>query len=600
MNWRTTGWLCLAAAILGLFILAIERPARLARSRSNEPALVVPPFDAALIQSFQLTTASNHVHLVRSNIDWELATPQRPPARSQLADDFLRQVGLLRGRSVLTTAELRSRPQATADFGLNPPTLTLTLAGRSNKIELLVGSRSVSGNQIYYQVVGVPGIFLTDAALFDRLPLVPDHWRDPTLVPIDRLAFDRIRVTAEGGAFTLARNTTGAVWELVEPRPARADAERVNVLLQQLGFLQALRFLASTSAPPLELAGLKPPRVALTLAKGGKEVFQLTVGAPITNSTGLYGQRTGESDILVLPAEAFDLLRIPYQQFLDRRILRFAPDGVSEIEITGLENIRLQRQGTTWRLQPGDASADAGLVARLLAQLGSLEIVDVAKEVVTDVDLPNYGLAPPATRVVLRPVVGDTNRMLASLEIGATRESRVFARVPGEPPVYSLYPSDLQEMPTRAWKLRDRSLWRFDPALVSALTVQQTDMDWSIRRQGTNDWVVPAGWKNEVNPFALEEALFRLSQARAVRLVGEGDVAGLGTTNGPKVLVEFRATPPIPPLRLSFGKRSPAGNRYGAITLTDGSRFTFELPGSIFDNLWREIGLSDPAAPNPP
>lgn len=600
MNWRNTGWLCLVAAILGLFIVSVERPARLARSRSNEPGLVLPPFDPSLIQSLQLVSTSNLVQLVRSNGDWELATPQRPPARSQLANDFLKHVGQLRGRSVLSTSELRSRPQATADFGLNPPVLTLTLAGRSNKIEVLVGSRNVTGNQIYYQVVGVPGIFLTDAGLFDRLPLVPDQWRDPTLVPVDRLAFDRIRVTAEGGAFTLARNPTGAVWELVEPRPARADAERVNVLLQQLSFLQALRFLAPTSAPPLELAGLKPPRVALSLAKGGKEVFQLAVGAPITNSTGLYGQRTGEPDLLVLPAEAFDLLRIPYQQFLDRRILRFAADGVNEVEVTGLESFRLQRQGTAWRLQPGDHPADSGLVARLLAQLGSLEIVDVAKEVVTDVDLPNYGLAPPATRLVLRPVAGDTNRVLASLEIGATRENRVFARVPGEPPVYSLYPSDLQDMPTRAWKLRDRGLWRFDPALVSALTVQDTDMNWSIRRLGTNDWAVPAGWKNEVNPFALDEAVFRLSQARAVRLVGEGDVPGLGTTNGPKVLVEFRATPPIPPLRLAFGKKSPAGNRYGALTLPDGSRFTFELPGSVFDNLWREIGLSDPTAPNPP
>lgn len=600
MNWRTTGWLILATVTLALFIAAFERPARLARLRAVADPRVLPAFEPAAVRSVLIRFPSNDIVILRTNDAWEVALPERRPAQADRVENLLRQIAELQGRSVLSASELRARPQAAAEFGLNPPAVTIALANPSGQLELLLGARSVNGRQVFYQAAGVLGIFATDAALLDALPTDPDGWRDRTLIPLDRLEFDRLRVSTAGTAFTLARNPATGLWEMVEPRPARADSERVGILLRQLSFLQVLHFVAPTSAPPADAIGLQQPRLTLSLGRGPRDVYQLTFGATVTNAPAVFARRAGSDDLLAVPLDAVELLRLSYKDLLDRRVLRFDRAAVREIAFEGPEafQVVLESQGN-WRLLPANRPADTPVIQRLLAQLDTLEIADIAKEVVTDLDLHTYGLAPPAGRITLRSRPGDTNAVLAVLETGALRDNRVFARIPGEQPVYALFPSDIEQLPTASWKVRDRALFPFDPSRVAAINVSHQGLDWSIRRIATNDWAVPAGWRSELNPFALEEAVFRLSQARATEILGEGDVRHLGTTNGPQVTLVFRATPPRPPLRLSFGKSSPGGHRYTAVTTPDGTRLTCELPAAVFEDLWREIGLANPGVSPP-
>lgn len=600
MHWRHTGWLILAAGFLALFIVAFERPARLARREAAAVPRLLPELDPATVVSLEIRSASNGIVLVRTNDSWEIVGQLRRPAQAGLVEALLARLAGLRGRSILSTSELRNRPHAAAEFGLNPPSRTIAIGNRSGRVEVLLGSRSIQGDHVFFQVTGVPGIFVAQGDLEDQVPADSDGWRDPTLVPIDRIPFDRVRVASPSGAFTLVRNPTNAVWQMTEPRAARADSQRVGLLLRQLALTQVIRFLAPTSAPPPEAAGLQPARLRLSLGRGTNDLFQLALGAAITNAPAVYAQRSGEPELLAVPTEVQDLLRISYKDLLDRRILRFEPDAVQEIEIVGRESFRAARDAAGWRLLPADVRADSELVNLLLGRLATLEIVDLAKEVVTVLDLANYGLAPPVLRVTLRATPGTTNTTVAELETGALRENRVFARVPAEAPVYALDPSDVDELPTEDWQLRDRRLWRFDPTTVSALTVRHEGLEWSVRRLGTNEWVAPPGWRASINPFALDEALHRLSQARAITLLGPGDARAqsLGVNAGPQIQVEYRLTPPAPPLRLAFGKRSPAGNRYGALTAPDGTRLVFELPGPVFDDLWREIGLAESPPPS--
>lgn len=600
MNWRITGWLVLSAILLAIFIVVFERPARLARTHAAIEPPVVTAFDPEAVQSIQIRFPSNEVTVLRSNRIWYVAVPEWRVAQSNLVQALLQQIAHLRGRSVLSPSELRARPQAAADFGLNPPAATLTLGNPSGHLELFLGSHSVNGRQVFYQAAGVLGIFAADASLLDRLPQVPDGWRDRTLVPLDRLTFDRLRVVSGGAAFAVARNPSSNVWELTEPRAARADPERVGLLLRQLSFVPILGFLTTTSTVSPETFGLAPPRATLSLSRGSNDVYQLALGNPLTNAAAVFARRAGEPEFLAVPADALDLLRLSYKDLLDRRILRFDRAAVGEIRFQGSRAFQLERrEASGWRIVPGNAPADPQAVERLLAQLATLEIVDIAKEVVTDLDLHTYGLAPPALRITLRQTPGDTNTALAILETGAFRDNRVFARVPGEQPVYALYPSDVEQLPTAAWELRDRQLWQFDSADIAALSVQHEGRQWALRRAGPNDWSAPAGATRPPNPFALDEALYRLGQARAQALVGPGDARGLGTTNGPQVTVQFRSPPTREPLTLSFGKASPAGNRYLAVTLPDHSRLTCEISGNLFDLLWQEIGLTESPDPGP-
>lgn len=600
MNWRSSGWLAGAAISLALFIVFIEQPARLARHRTTIAPRVAPRFDPASISVIEVRTPGKpEFRILKTNGLWQVSSSDLHPARQHLAEGLLQRIASLRGLSVLSTEELRARPQATAEFGLNPAAASVTLIAPSGPTELLLGVRSVQGSQVYCQIVGIPGIFAADADLADLLPTDPLGWRETILIPLDRLAFDRIRVDPQGAPFTLARNSTNGLWNLIEPRIARADPNRVGILIRQLGFMQIRDFIAPTSAPPPEFTGLKPPRLTVSLARGSNEVFGVSFGGPVTNAAAIYAQRPGEPDLLTVPVEAAELLRVSYKDLLDRRILRFDPASLREIEFTGREPFRLSRLPAGWRIIPGDLAADASLVDRLVAGLAVLEIIDIAKEVVTDLDLSTYGLAPPASRLTLRQTPGDTNDIAAVLEIGGLKDNRRFARVQGEQPVYLLNPADLEAVPTSAWQLRDRTVWQFDSAQVSAITIRDATLEWTLRRQGTNDWTVPPGLRNEINPFALDEALHVAGSSRALSWVASGDARNqaLGIGKGPELMFELRGNTSTNQLRVAFGKRSPAGNRYVATTLADGARLTFELPGNACDDLLRELGVAESSSP---
>lgn len=608
MNWRTTLALVSAALLSGLFVLTIERPARLARLRHTAAQRLLPQFDPASVHRIRIQpgiTPDTAFDLVRTNGQWRLDEPLRRLAQQSLAEALLGRVAQLEGHSILTPQELRDRPQATADFGLAPPTARVSLELASRNLELLLGARSLNGNQVYYQITGLPGIYTADAQLLDHLPLAPQEWRDSTLLPLDGLTFDRLRVVSATGAFSLSRDAGNGLWEMTEPRPARVDSTRVGLLLRQLGLLQINQFLPATSTPPAEVAGLRPAQITLALARGSNEIYRLSFGLPITNAAApsVYAQRPGEPDTLAVPTEAHDLLRISYKDLLDRRLVRFDRTAVQEIAVSGAEEFRITHQDGAWTLGPGALKADAPLVTRLFGHLAALEMIDIAKEVVTDLDLANYGLAPPSARIELRSRPGDTNAILARLEIGALRDNHTFARVPGEAPVYLLNPADVDELPKTAWDLRDRSLWRFEAAQVVTLTARLDGSEWTLRRQGTNDWSVPPGAKNEVNPFALEEALHRMGQARVAAWRGLGAARagglGIGIGKGPEITLELRGQPAPPPLHFRFGKAAPGGRRYAALPQPDGSLPVFEIPAPLFEDLWRECGIAgqSPSAP---
>jgi hypothetical protein len=600
MYWRHSVWLVLSAAALAAFVLLVERPARLARTQAAIPAPIIPDLQPRTVSHAEFRSPTNQLQLRKTQGYWEILTDQWRPAEGRRLEAFLTHLSQLTGRSVLSTSELRDRPNAPAEFGISPPALTVHLQRPQGPVELLLGARHVNDRQIFFQIVGLPGIFVADVGAFDALPASANAWRDPTLVPLDRLDFDRLRVTTPGAAFTLVRSAADTSWSLSEPRVARADDQRIHLLLRQLAFSPVLDFLTPSNAPSAEAAGLQPPRLTLTLSRGTNAAYQLELGHPVTNAPALYARRSTDPEILAVPAETLDLLLVSYKDLLDRRLFRFDPSAVTEIDILSPTPFRLVQTNASWLLLPDQLAADPTQVQNLLHRLLHLEVLDVAKEVVTELDLATYGLAPPSRRIILRTGSSHTNATaLATLEIGALQQNRVFARVPGEAPVYWLSPADVDDIPLAAWQMRHRALWNFDPSQVARLTVRYQDLEWSLRRNGTNDWSAPSGWRKSINPFALEEAVFRLGQTRAVDILAHSEARArlLGADTGPQLTLEFLPSSSRPPLLLAFGKPSPAGHRYAFLFPPDPSTpsppLSIEIPGADFDLLWQEINLAD-------
>ena len=611
MNWKTTGWLVALTGALGAFVWFIEPHLPHSGGRDAGPRPLLADFHPPAVTSIEVIRSNLVLRADRTNGLWHLRLPAPQPARQLRLDQLLAAVDLLTRDAVLTDSEALSRPQAAAEFGLSPPLATVVLHQNGRRRELLVGSRTLGGDQVYLQLVGTPGIYFAPALLAEALPAGVNDWRDTALLPLKELAFNRVEVrSTPPHGFELQLNPTNQLWHLTKPAPARADLLRVGLLFQQLQSAEIARFVADTPGFDLEAAGLQPPVLELVLAQNTNTLLAVQFGRSPTNEPALvYARRPSLTNVVLVPREFLDQLRVSARDFLDRRLIAFNFADVDSIEVRGAESFTLRRQtNASWRVvAPTDFAADPDTVQEFLASLGELRIGEFEKDVVTDRDFAAYGLAPPRRQYTLtasQPLaVGFTNRPLAQIDFGSNTVEKVYARRADENSLYSVSPLQTQRLPTAAFQFRDRSLWAFAPTNVTSLTIMFHGQTRKILRGPSGEWTLAAAYKGQLNTLVIEPLLEALGQLKAEFWVAQGTElrTALGFPDAAhQVQIELGGEKPQT-LVVDFGRFSAARRPYASAAI-GGQPMIFEFPlrtYDLYEYLRRDLFLSVSAAPAP-
>src|SRR6266478_2959998 len=398
MNSKSTFWLMIVALGLGTYIFLFERHTLNTEARAQQAALLFPDFDPAKVASVEILRSNNvkFIRAERANDQWRLVQPVYP-AQSTAIDNWLGLFGSLDRRTYLSAQDLLAQPGGLTAFGLDSPQATVMIQQGTRKIHVLLGAKTQVGEKLYLQQVGSDGVFVTDSALLDRLPQSATDWRDPTFLDFSALKFDRLHVRAGQRDFEVERSPGGPLWRLTKPRLARADNALLQQLFQQLQTARVNQFVSDTPGSDLEPYGLQTPELTLVFSQGTNSALTIDFGKSPANQPGqVFARRSNYPAIVTVPKHLLNLLRAPYTDFLDKHLIEFPVAAVERIEGRATEAFALQKQrDDTWRIvEPYSALADPALVRGFLDRLNALSIVDVTKEVVTDSDLTNYGLAP--------------------------------------------------------------------------------------------------------------------------------------------------------------------------------------------------------------
>lgn len=206
MNPRTTWTLVALAVGLFAFIFFVER--HLATTGSAVPAArVLPELKAEAVTSVQVRPAGQlEIRADRTNNTWQLTKPIVYPAQSAMVAGLLQALARLDDRNRVTAHELRNRPQADKEFGFDPPSFSLIVQQGEARAQILIGRLTALKDQVFLQVVGKEGIFITAASLLRLIPQTPADWRDTALVNLRELKFDRIAVSGGGKSFEIESN----------------------------------------------------------------------------------------------------------------------------------------------------------------------------------------------------------------------------------------------------------------------------------------------------------------------------------------------------------------------------------------------------------
>jgi hypothetical protein len=577
MNSKSTWVWITIAAVLFAAVLAVEK---FGQPKPPELVPLLPEFKAAAVTSVQFTPAGQlEIRADRTNRTWQLVRPITYPAQAASVEALLQALERLAPALIISAVEIRQRTNSDAEFGFLDRT-TLTLFSGAQSRQLVIGTHTAPGDQIYVQVVGTEGVFIVDARLLQFLPGKVDDWRDTGLLDLRTVQFDYIAVSnATTPLVHLKQENSNSLWRLTYPLAARADNFRLADSLQRLHVTRVTSFVTDDPRSDADSFGFQNPELELTFAQGTNPVVTVQFGkSPTNDSTQIYARRAGFPTIVTVERQLLDPWLVPLEKFRDPFLVT-RQRVVDQIEVTGTENFVLQRVNTnSWKLVDSELPMDPGFVGQLLITLVAAPIVEF-RDSITEADLPKYGLTTPVRQIKLRAKVtnGATNDLIAELALGEIKEGIGYVRRADENPVYAVGIEDFARLNVASWRLRDRKIWRFSETNVVRVIAQRAGNALEVRRLGANSWTFGAGSQGILNGAGVEETVHRFGELDALEWIGQGEDKRAEFEFGPDPLtVTFELKDGTKQV-VEFGGVSPNKSPYAAVKIGAQTWF-FECP----------------------
>ena len=588
MTASKTWTLFFAAAMLAGFIVFVERPVRMEKLKVPVTELL-PGFTPAEVLSVEVRHSGQlPIQAERTAGGWKLVRPVAYVADPVRVGLFLGALQQLRWDSHIRPEELLARPGAREEFGLRSPRVILTIHLLGDRqVQLLIGTNTIAGDQVYVGQTGGDGIHLVTADLLRFIPQSEKIWRSQDILPAEIFAQKSMRVRAALRGFDLNRADTNSLWRIVWPLDARADNRRVDAGFDQLRTNLVTGFVAD-GVKDFEPYGLQTPALEILFGEGTNYTRGLQVGSGPTNlPLMVFARRLGEPSVFLVPKAAVEAWLVSPTELRNPRLVDLPATNITKINVLGEEAFAIERRGTNvWAVtSPKYFAADSLLLEVLLYVVTEARTVE-EKALVTD--LKPYGLDKPLAEYRFEAPRGGTNEAVA-FQIGAGDGGRLFVRRTDETSVSELSPEIFIRLPRQSWQIGDRRIWNFDPTNVASVTIQQAGRKKVLVRNAAGEWIVAPGSQGFVNPFGVEEALTRLGSLQAVYWTARGDVPD---AYGFKK-VDFKLTLGLmrdgkaESLEIEFGGQSRQLHPYAA-TKIDGARTVFEFPVDTYVNAVRE------------
>ena len=336
-------------------------------------------------------------------------------------------------------------------YGLDDAGVKVSVASGSKDgaTELWLGSVVATNKDLVYaRVKGSDSICAVRAGILGRLAMNTDDLRDRRLTSLSIYDISYIRMEEGEHAVELRRD--GETWSVVEPKPWKADAQRVRDLLMAWIGAGIEGFVDST-ATNLSEFGLAPPARTLKFARrppaaAGEESQPVSSGDELTvqvsslkRTLGLILVRAEQDNALYeILADALKNVSMEPLFYRDREVLNLDPDDVLKITLTQGDRESSAERGPSGEFRligDADGQLDPEVLADLLMTACHLVVSEFVED--TPEKLSDYGLDKP--RAVLAMGLKGEAGLGKAILFGADAGNKgVYAMLRGQDVVFVL------------------------------------------------------------------------------------------------------------------------------------------------------------------
>lgn len=549
---------------------------------------ILPELNVGAVQAVSIYPGDKpEIRVERTGDSWRITRPLDYPAQAHLVAAMLERLKKLTPIVTIEAGELKGRSNADEEFGFKTPLATVTLEQANYRTQVVFGSLTAPGDQLFMKVIGQGEVHVVDAGLLGVIPRSPNELRDTSLLNPSEIDFNRVAVSSGQMVFEVERDPQTRSWRMIHPIDARADTGRINSLLQRLEALRVGQFITDDPKADLEAFGLQTPELEILLKQGTNATAALRIGrSPTNDAQQVFARVDGHPAIVTVPLDDLAAWRGSVNDFRSRYLVG-QTDPVAGLIAGGGTDFSVQVTNGGWRILPFDWPADAGFLTDSLSTLANMHITEFTKDVVTPADLPNYGLADPLLRLSLLAMPAGTNAPATNVvQIDVTfgtnaRSDRVYARRSDENSVYAVSRAEFERLPRFPAQLRERTIWNLNEEDVVGVTIQDGGKTRRLIRQAAHQWSLAPGSQGVINELAIEESVRPLCHLWAGAWVAadEKNPGRWGITEtGLQVTLEMKNGTKH---TIDFGARTDSGSALAAVKFA-GQTWVFEMPGDMY------------------
>lgn len=323
-----------------------------------------------------------------------------------------------------------------------------------------------------------------------------------TILPVDVSRIERLEISGQALDVprTVEKAADGRGWTVTSPETWPANLYAVTRILTQIQFLeQEVSFsLGEIEQAGQSLAdyGLDPARLVLSVFTDAEQPIRVLMGAATEMGNRLYLMIENGRQIHVVNRDIIESLSVSLDALRDPKVFDIPVFEVRSLTMRitqpGDVTIRLVREGESWRFEaPLTAAADPVLVNTTIKELTGVEATGFFSA--GDIDLNTAGLNAPARRVTLEGN-GRRETLLLGNALDESGQKRYFARRETNPTIVTVPAGPFDDLFVAQQKLRDASIFRFEPDSLKTITIEHADRRVSLQKLESGGWqVVDAG-----------------------------------------------------------------------------------------------------------
>lgn len=322
-------------------------------------------------------------------------------------------------------------------YGLQTPAVELTVTAKDGKSrKLLIGDETPTGTASYAKFADDPRVFTIENSTKSQLDKTAQDLRDKRLLIFEADKLARVELTAKAQMIEFGRNAQKD-WQIVKPKPQRADNGQVEELVRKLGEARMDTSLPAEEAAKIPASFASSPRVATAAVTDSAGTQTIEVRK---RGEDYYARSSALQGTFKIPADVGAGLNKGIDDFQNKKIFDFGFNDPTAVDLRdGAKTYSLRKSGETW--SSNGKSMDATSVQSLIDKLRDLKATQVRDTGFT-------------SSVIDITVTSDSGKRVEKVAISKAGD-KFFAKREGEPSVYELESKAVEEIQRAAADVKE-------------------------------------------------------------------------------------------------------------------------------------------------